>query len=599
MRFALLTLLLTLLPWSGGSAWLTGEDGPAQVSAALTGAGERLTATAGNGETDAADAGAEGAGGAEAGLSPDLIYNLLVGEVAGQRQELRLAYIHHLQAAKLARDPQLAERATSAALASEDLDAAKQATLLWLDLAPDSLAARLAAAHVALRQNEPEQGRRHLRQLVGQLRLGGREGFLQVAALVATIDAVEDRLELMRALRAADPDNPAVHYGLAMVLADAERYRAAIDSAREAIALDPEWDKPRIVLVRLLLAQDRRQEAREVLEQFVDSMPDDHVLRMLYAQLLVEDQAFSDARNVFERMLRTTPKEPDVLFAIGVLSLQLDDTAAAREYFQRLFATGQRRDDAALYLGQIAELTGDLEKALEWYAKVEGQNELDAEVRRARVFVELGEIDKGRERLERLRERYDEHGVALFLIEAELLREAGRPEQVLAVYDAALAAHPDNHELLYARALHAVSLGQVEQLEHDLRRILAADADHADALNALGYTLADQTERYQEAYDYIKRALTLKPEEPAVLDSMGWVLFKMGRLEEAIEYLQRAYERMPDGEIGAHLGEVLWHAGQRDKAWRIWDEALAADPQDEYLQRVIDRYDYSRGGAQQ
>lgn len=597
MRLALTTLLFALLPWSGTWGDASKADGALCATAVAARAEVGLAQTAGDGGSDDAGAAADRDPGAE--LSPDLIYNLLVGEVAGQRQAPRLAYIHYMQAARLAGDPKLAERATSAALSLEDLNAAKQASLLWLDLAPDALAARLAAAHVALRQGERERGGRHLQQLVEQLRAAGPAGFLQVAALVATIDSLEQRLELMRALLAEDPDNPGIHYGLAMVLADAERYSAAIESAREAIALDPDWDQPRIVLVRLMLAQDRRREAREVLESFVDSMPDDHVLRMLYAQLLVEDQAFSDARNVFERMLRTTPKEPDVLFAIGVLSLQLDDAAAAREYFQRLFATGERRDDAALYLGQIAESAGNLEKALEWYGKVEGENELDAQVRRARVYVELGEVDRGRERLQRLRDRFADHGVALFLIEAEILREQGRPEEALAVYDAALSAYPDDHELLYARALHAVSLGQVEQLERDLRRILAADPDHADALNALGYTLADQTERYQEAYGYIERALALKPEEPAVLDSMGWVLFKMGRHAEAIDYLQRAFERMPDGEVGAHLGEVLWHAGRRQDAWRVWDEAAAADPDDAYLQRVIERHGDSRGGASQ
>lgn len=530
-------------------------------------------------------------------LSADLVYSVLVGEIATQRGDTGAAFDHYLEAAKLAADARMAELATRAALASGDLGAAQRGVLLWLELAPSSVVARLAAAHVALRLDKRQHAAVHLRRVLELTQPQGGDGVLEVAAVIATIDPVAQRLDLMRALVKEAPADPAAQYALAMVAADAKDYETAVGAAREALRLKPDWDKPRLMLVRLLLAQGKRAEARKVLEQFVDGTPDDHVLRMLYAQLLVEDREYSSARNVFERMLRNAPKEPDVLFAIGILSLQLEDATAARGYFERLYATGQRRDDAALYLGQIEEQAGALDKALGWYDKVSGESALDARVRSARVQAVMGDVEKAREALQRLREQSPEQAVTLWLIEAEILRDQGQSQVAMTIYDQSLAAHPDNTELLYARALHAVSLGQLEVLERDLRTILARDPDHADALNALGYTLADRTDRLQEAYGYIDRALTLAPEEPAVLDSMGWVLFKLGRHDEAIGYLRRAYAQLPDGEIGAHLGEALWAAGQREEAWRVWDEALAANPDHEYLQRVVGRYRYSRQEA--
>lgn len=531
---------------------------------------------------------------APTGLTSDLLYRILLGEIATQRGNRSFAVTQYLEAARISADARLAELATRAALASKDYGAARQAVERWLELTPDALAPHLLGAHVAGRLGLQDQARRHLHDAVALAEPEGRDGFLQIAALATKIEPTAQRLDLMRRLVAEAPETAEAYYALAAVAADSAHYDEAIEAARQALELAPDWDQPRIILVRVLIAQGKRKQARQILEGLVDTTPQGHVLRMLYAQLLVEDRELSSARNVFERMLSETPKEPDVLFAIAILSLQLDDPEAARDYFERLYATGERSNDAALYLGQIEEAAANLDKALDWYQKVEGEGAADAQVRAASVLASRGEIAQARELLARLRASSPELSATLFLIEGEMLREHDQPDEALTVFDQALAEHPDHEDLLYARALHAVSLGQIDVLERDLRRILAANPDHADALNALGYTLADQTDRHEEALELIGKALTLKPEEPAILDSMGWVLFKMGRHAEALGYLRQAYERMPDGEIGAHLGEVLWISGQRQAAWRVWDEALAANPDHAYLKQVIERYRYSR-----
>jgi tetratricopeptide (TPR) repeat protein len=330
--------------------------------------------------------------------------------------------------------------------------------------------------------------------------------------------------------------------------------------------------------------------APKTLEGFLDKSPDDRGLRMLYAQLLVEEKEFSNARGVFERMLSKAPKEPDVLFALGILSLQLDDRASAREYFTRLNDTGQRKDDAAFYLGQVEEGAGNADAALSWYEKVQGDNAADAQVRVARLHAGKGQIERSREVLQRLRDEEPDDAVALFLIEAEILRGVSKDKEAMEVYDDALVHFHGNTDLLYARALHGASMDRLDILERDLNAVIAKDPANADALNALGYTLVDRTDRRDEGLGYIKRAMEIKPDEAAILDSMGWAQYRLGHLAEALKYLRRAVERSRDGEIAAHLGEVLWATGQREEAWRVWEDALSEFPDHAYLLRVMGRH---------
>jgi len=399
----------------------------------------------------------------------------------------------------------------------------------------------------------------------------------------------------MEALIERFPERADAHQALAMLAAGLSHPEVAERAARRAMALRPDWDEPRLLLVRLLLSDDKRAEARALLESFVEANPGARSLKMLYGQLLVDEREFSSARQVFESMLREYPKDPDILFAVGILSLQLEDLAGARLHFGRLYETGQRQDEAAFYLGQTAERAEDIATALDWYARVGGAHADDARVRLAFLRAKRGEVSQAREILQQMRDQSSDNALALFMVEAEILEEVGRSEEARAVYDEALAVFPENDSLLYARGLHAMKHGWIELGERDLRQIIASDPEHADALNALGYTLADQTDRFEEALALIERAHALKPDEPAILDSLGWVYYRLGDLERALEYLQQANALLQDGEIAAHLGEVLWALGRHAEAWAVWDKAVAADPDHVYLQAVVSRHRLSRG----
>jgi tetratricopeptide (TPR) repeat protein len=531
-------------------------------------------------------------------LTSDLVYAVLVGQVAKQRGEHRMAFTHFLHGARLARDSDLAELAARSALTLDDAAAVQRAADAWLELAPDSMGAHQLAAYVRLEADDVDTATEHLRRIIALAAEQGEDGYVQAARLVSKLKLPDRRLKLMETLTSEEPESADAWFARAVVAAGADRNDEAANAARRASELRPDWNEPRIFLIQLLLAEGDRRAARETLEAFVADSPDDQGLRLLYAQLLVDEQEFSRARNLFEHMLRNTPKEPDVLFALGVLSLQMEDLEASRDYFTQLRDTGERQDDSAFYLGQVEELAENPETAVSWYRKADGDHALDAQVRIAQMRAEQGKVERAREILQQLRDQWPEDALTLYLIEAEILAELNLLREAMAVYDDGVAAFPGDPDLLYARGLHGLTLNRIDILERDLKAIVAKDPGNADALNALGYSLADQTDRYSEALSYIERALALKPEDPAVLDSMGWIQYRLGNPEQALDYLSKALALMPDGEIAAHLGEVLWAMGKRDEAWGTWEDALARDPDHEYLLRVIGRHRFTRSDSQ-
>jgi tetratricopeptide (TPR) repeat protein len=524
-------------------------------------------------------------------LDGDLLYSILVAEMAARERDYRLAFTHYLQAAQLSRDQRLAELAARAAISLDDPVAGTRATAFWISLAPDALKARQLAAYVAVRSGDRSAALRHLRRVV-ELSNGDGDGYMAAAQLVTSTEDPKERLALMQALVGDGVDDANAQLALATLAAAADDTDLAFSAARRAAELRPEWGRPRALIGRLLIDSGRFDEARAEMEAAVNEMPPDEALhlRLVFAQLLLDADAEDQAMEMFKAILAVDPQQTDALFAAAVLQLQGGELAEAREYLTRLRELGKRRNDAAFLLGQLEDQAGNPALALEWYQKVRGASSADAQLRIAGIFAEQGEMVRAREILQRLRDQSPDDQPMLFMIEAELLRDQDRNGEAFEVYSAALERYPDSGDLLYARALHAVELGQVDVLERDLRHLLVSDPDNADALNALGYTLADRTDRLAEAYSFIERALQLRPDEPAILDSMGWVLYRMGQAEEAEGYLRRALDEVFDAEIAAHLGEVLWALGRRDEASSVWEKAMDEDPEHEYLLRVMGRH---------
>jgi tetratricopeptide (TPR) repeat protein len=395
-----------------------------------------------------------------------------------------------------------------------------------------------------------------------------------------------------------------VHLTLAAGAHQAGLPDRAIEAARAALAMRP--DDPRVVLAaaQLLARPQGKEDAagrKQALELLADSLrrrPDAGDIRLTYARLLLADGQRAEATTQFELLLARDDANLDALFVLGVLSL--DDRPPrnrARAFFQRYLGALERQaaathdpDPAYLNLARIAEDERQFDEALQWLARIEdGEQLFQTRLRQAVVLAKMQRLDEARKVLADSSPATEEQRRQLAMAEGQVLREARRFEESFQVLSAALERSPDDTALLYDTAMAAERIDRIDEMERLLRKMIQLKPDDPHAYNALGYSMADRNRRLQEAYELIARALALAPDDAHVIDSMGWVYFRLGNLVKARELLERAYMLRPEGEIGAHLGEVLWAMGDKDAARRIWRQVRAEEPDNETLTSTLAR----------
>jgi len=341
----------------------------------------------------------------------------------------------------------------------------------------------------------------------------------------------------------------------------------------------------------LLDKLERRDEALAYMREAVTAQPENRRLRLILGRMLFERNEMTAAREAYLQVLEQAPNDGDVLFALALIALQQEDDVEAKRYFERMVRWNRRAGEAHYYLGGIAERASDAATALKEYRQVgTGYEFLPAQARIAALLVDDGQLEEARAHLDRVRTNHAEHAMQLVMIEAQLLSDRGLEQEVLAFLAEVLVDQPENIDLLYFRAMTGERFDRLDVLEYDLRRILEIDPENADALNALGYTLTDRTDRHAEALLLIEKALALKPDEPAFIDSMGWVQYRLKNYEVAIDYLRRALSLFQNDEVAAHLGEVLWITGEKTEALEVWNKALELAPESEILQDVMRRF---------
>ena len=525
-------------------------------------------------------------------LNPDIVYNLLTAEIATQRNELELAYVHQMEAAKLSNDAESAERATRLGIYLKRHDLAEKAVKLWVKVAPNDITARQIAAMLYLRADEMNAALRELKAILAISEAKGTDGFLQAMAALNREKDQRKVIELMRRLKQEYEDDPRAGHALALTALIAKRPDLAEKEIALQIERHPNWTRSYLLQSRIRISQNDKKGAQEILQSALKRFPSDIQLITAYASLLIDTKEYELAYKQFQKLVALEPDKADTRFSLSILAMQLEKQKQARLHLKTLIEMDKRTNEAAYYLGRIDEMESRPEQAVEWYQKVAGgEFQIEAQMRLAHLMAEQGRLLEAREWLRGMRIRLPKQSVKLFVVEADILKEHGKPEEVMEIYAKGLRAHPDDSDLLYSRALYAATQDKLELLESDLNKVIAKDPDNADALNALGYTLADQTNRYEEALGYIERALAIKPEEPAILDSMGWVHYRMGNYPRALKYLKEALDQMPDPEIAAHYGEVLWKIGERERARKIWQESLKENPDNKHLLEVMQRLD--------
>jgi tetratricopeptide (TPR) repeat protein len=372
---------------------------------------------------------------------------------------------------------------------------------------------------------------------------------------------------------------------------NAENLQVSVEEARAALKLRPDWELAALFVAQVL-QRSSNEEALRFLEEYLRDHPRARDARLNYARLLVTTKSYPEARRQFEVLVGESPENVDVGMAVALLAMQANDYDAAETQLKRVLELNYKDPDLArFYLGQLNEERKDLDEALKWYSTVtQGEQFIPAQARYAAILAKQGKMPEARKHLQEATARNPQQRVQLTQAEAQLLRDANAYQEAFDVLGQALAQMPDTPDLLYDYAMAAEKVDRLDILEANLKQLIKLRPDHAHAYNALGYTFADRNQRIEEAYRLIETALKLAPDDPFIQDSMGWVLYRMGRKQEGLDYLQKAFKRRPDPEIAAHLGEVLWALEKRDEARKIWGDSLKEHPKNEVLQGTVKRF---------
>ncbi|RZL86679.1 MAG: tetratricopeptide repeat protein, partial [Variovorax sp.] len=536
-------------------------------------------------------------------LSASLFYELLVGELTARSGDPGSGYALVLNAARRSRDGKLFQRAVEIALQSRSGDAALAGARAWKETLPESRDARRFELQILIALNRISETAEPLRAELAATPQVERP-FLMAVIARNYARATDKKLaaSVVEQALADELKSPATG-GAAWATVGRLRLAAgdpsgALEAARKGQEMDPSSDGPAALALDLI--DPSQPLAEPIVTRYLagpKALPD---LRIAYARVLVEGRRYADASAQLAALTAARPELPEPWLLLGSLQAQARQDAAAETSFKRYIELAGAQDDAEartrgqtqayLQLAQLAERRKDFRGAEHWLALIDnGEDLIGAQTRRAALLAREGKLPQARELVRGLPERTADEKRQKFLAEVQLLRDA---KQYQAAYDMlaqASAAAPDDTDLIYDRAMVAEKMNRLDEMERLLRRLIELKPENQNAYNALGYSLADRKVRLEEARTLIQKAVQLAPEDPFIADSLGWVEFRLGNLDEAQRILEAAYKRRPDPEIAAHLGEVLWAKGQRDRALSIWKEASLVDADNETLQETLKR----------
>lgn len=521
-------------------------------------------------------------------FSRQSLYALLVAELAGQRNRFDIALGNYVQQAHATQDAGVAERGFRIAEYLGADQAALDTALIWARNAPESLDAQRAAAVQLARAGRYEESLEFMEKVL-QGQGDTHFDFLALSASETDPDTRAGLLQSFDKLLLKHPNNPQLSFGKAVLLQQDDRSEEALALLQEQP--DKQRQIPSILLeARLLHSLQRSDQALPLLEKSLRQHPEDKRLRLTYARLLVEQERLEDAMGEFATLVQQHPADDDLRFSMALVCMEAEAWREATAYLEELIERGSHLDAAHFNLGRAYQAMDKKAKALEALAEVGPGNEfLPAKLLQSQLLYSSKRDQEASAVLADARQQQPDYAIQLYLIEIEALAEHSRTEQAWQLVEQALAEYPDDLNLLYTRAMLAEKRGDLGQLERDLRFIIEREPDNAMALNALGYTLADRTSRHDEALQLIEQAYQLNPDDPAILDSLGWINFRLGKLAEAEVLLRKALQRFPDHEVAAHLGEVLWTKGERSEARAVWSKALKLQPDSPILLETIKR----------
>ncbi len=520
----------------------------------------------------------------------ETLYALLVAEFAARREQYQLALGNYLDQAHQTQDIAVAARATRMAHFLKANRAAVDSAMLWASLEPENAEANYLAAMMLTRNQQPRNAMSYMNKVS---ELGGKTNFYGLAASTkdANTQIREQLIEDFGLLLTKTPNNTDLQLGKTLLLKQAKQYDQALTLVQQVLTHTPNELKPLILEAKLLLLLKRQKQAFKRIERQLEAKPDNQRLRLQYARLLTRVDLVQ-AQQQFFILSEQFPDDTDLIFSLALLYKENELTSDAKKRFQQLLSLGKHQSAAHYYLGQLAEDEGDKDLALTHYQSVQSGPDYISAVRQGvKLLMQSERQDEALALLTEAREQAPEEAVRLYLIQSDLLMQVKKYDNVHELLTQGLEDYPDDDNLLYARSMVSEKRDDLALMEQDLRSIIESNPNSSMALNALGYVLANRTDRLTEAEDLIQQALTLRPQDAAILDSMGWVLYRQGKHAEALSYLQQAMEKMADHEIAAHLGEVLWVMGDQQQAKAVWHKALQEQTDSPILLQVLEKFE--------
>ena len=523
-------------------------------------------------------------------FSPETLYSLLVAETAGHRSRLDVTLAQYLRQAQVTRDVKVVARANRVARYMRAQQATLDTALLWTEISPNSLEARNVATQQLLSFGRHTEA---LQQIDKVLDISDKADFeLLVKSSART--TIEDRKQILAGIAMLikkHPENDKLWLTQAFIQMQQKLDNEALLSTNTALKLNKKNIGATIAKANLLTKRKKLSAATALIKKAAKHNPEHIRLHLFYGELLIKQNNLKQADKLFQRMRLQYPEDSALTLSLGLLYFEHDLLPQAEPYFQQLIQTVQRSNEAHFYLGLSNEQKGNLNLAVTQLKKVSAGNKLpSARVRIAHLLNTLGHPDQAIESIQQDRKNHPELSLFFFLAESELLTEQKQIQSAYEVLEQALLQHAQNPQLLYSKAMIAEQLNKFDIMESDLSAVIELNPNNAAALNALGYTLADRGIRLNEALALIKKAYEITPNDPAIIDSMGWIQYRLGNHEIAISYLRTALEILPDQEIAAHLGEVLWVSGKQDQAKSVWYKALTETPDSLVLKTTMQHF---------
>ncbi len=522
--------------------------------------------------------------------SDGLMFNILAAEMAAQRGDHSAAFDYYRRAAQQTDHPSVAARGAKLSIHSQNVQQTIEATQRWVELEPENIEANRILGALYLRDQQLQQAQQQFGKL---LKLHEKEplvGFQVVAEQLSKEPDSAGAEQVLKGLVENAVEQPEAWYIQGWYFNRKKQHKKALPAIDRALQLKPNWGKAVVLRVSVLEALGRSSELNKFLQQQVKDAPGDADVLVRYGQSLLKQERIHEAVLQFEQALELRPRSAQILSALSLIHISEQKFEKARPLLMRLMELPGQKDKANYYLGEMEKGLKNLPDAIAHFASVgKGALYLNARVEMATLLAE-DDVDAGVSILRGISVHDPRKKVQVMMIEAGILEGAERFSDAIKVYDQALKLSPENEELLYSRAMAADQNGDLVALERDLQAIVKKNPNHYHAWNALGYTLTLRTNRYAEAKGYLEKALALRPKDFYVLDSMGWVLYKMKEIDAALDYLERAFKAKPDAEVAAHLGEVRWVNGEYEAAKQIWRQGKQLDGNNKVLLETLRRF---------